>query len=144
MSDTYQAMQLVALDAPLVMQDVARAPLGHGQVRVAIGAAGLNFGDLLIVKGTYQEKPVLPATIGMEFAGTIIEVGEGAGPFKTGDRIATYSGMGAFAREAVVDAAHCVAIPDAMSFDDAAAFLVAYGTKRASGFWCWAPRAGSV
>lgn len=123
-----RAMQLVERGSPLVLQDVAVGKPGPGQVRVKVAACGLNFGDLLIIKGTYQEKPELPATLGMEFAGTVDAVGEGVSLI-VGQRIAAYAGFGGLAEYAVIDANIAVPIPDAMTFEDAAAFLVAYGTS---------------
>lgn len=128
MADTHVAMQLVTLGAPLERREVADAPLGAHQVRIDVAAAGLNFGDLLIVKGTYQEKPLLPATIGMELAGTVREIGADVTGLRVGARVASFCGTGAFASRAVVPGKTCVEIPDGMDFADAAAFLVAYGT----------------
>lgn len=124
-----RAMQLTAYDQPLEMQNVELPVAGKGEVVVQIGACGLNFGDLLIVKGTYQEKPPLPAIIGMEMAGTITALGDGVEHLAVGQRIAAYSGFGGLAEYAAIPADICVPIPDAMDFKDAAAFLIAYGTS---------------
>ncbi|NRB01960.1 MAG: NADPH:quinone oxidoreductase family protein [Rhodobacteraceae bacterium] len=124
-----KAMQLIERGSPLELREVAMADPGPGQIRMRVATCGLNFGDLLIIKGTYQEKPELPATIGMEFAGTIDAVGEGVTHLAVGQRVAAYAGFGGLAEYAVIDAAIAVPIPDGMPFDDAAAFLVAYGTS---------------
>lgn len=123
-----RAMQLVERGEPLELRDVPMPVPGPGEVRVKVAACGLNFGDTLIIKGTYQEKPDLPATLGMELAGTIDTVGEGVAGFRPGDRIAAYSGFGGLADFAVLPADICVKIPDQMTAVDGAAFLVAYGT----------------
>lgn len=123
-----QAMQLVERGAPLELREVVLPAPGPGEVRVRIAACGLNFGDLLIIKGTYQEKPDLPATIGMEIAGVVEAVGEGV-TLVPGTRIASYCGFGGLAEAVNLPQDICVPIPDAMSFVDAAAFLVAYGTS---------------
>ncbi len=123
-----RAMQLVERGAPLVLRDVPRPSAAAGEVLIRIEACGLNFGDLLIIKGTYQEKPQLPATLGMEIAGIVESAGEGA-DLKPGTRIAAYCGFGGLADYAVLPAEICVPIPDKMSFVQAAAFLVAYGTS---------------
>ena len=47
-----RAMQVTELGQPLALQDVARPEVGPGEVLVRVAACGLNFGDLLIVKGT--------------------------------------------------------------------------------------------
>ena len=124
-----RAMQVTELGQPLALQDVARPEVGPGEVLVRVAACGLNFGDLLIVKGTYQEKPPLPATLGMEMAGTIEAVGDGVADLAVGQRVAAYAGFGGLAEYAALPAEICVPIPDQMRFVDAAAFLVAYGTS---------------
>ena len=123
-----KAMQLVERGAPLELRDVEKPTPGPGDVLVRIEACGLNFGDLLIVKGTYQERPDLPATLGMEVSGVIEAVGEGVS-LQPGTRVASYCGFGGLAEYAALPEAICVPIPDNMSFQDAAAFLVAYGTS---------------
>ena len=124
-----RAMQVLELGQPLVMQDLPRPQPGPGEVLVRVEACGLNFGDLLIVKGTYQEKPHLPVTLGMEMSGTIDAVGTGVDQARVGERVASYAGFGGLADYTVLPADICVPIPDQMSFVDAAAFLVAYGTS---------------
>ena len=123
-----QAMQLFETGRALELRQIPQPEPGPGEVLVRIAACGLNFGDLLIIKGTYQEKPDLPATLGMEIAGVVEAAGEGAS-LKPGTRIAAYCGFGGLAEFAALPEAICVPIPDEMSFTDAAAFLVAYGTS---------------
>jgi len=124
-----RAMQVTAYDTPLQMQDVEVPIPGPGEVLVRVDTCGLNFGDTLMIKGTYQEKPPLPFTIGMELAGEIVGVGDGVTDLANGQRIAAYTGSGGLAEYAVLPAGVCVPIPDAMNAVDAAAFLVAYGTS---------------
>ena len=62
---------------PLERLEVAEAPsppIAPGAVRVAVHAAGINFADLLIVQGKYQEKPPLPFSPGFEIAGVVSEL----------------------------------------------------------------------
>jgi NADPH2:quinone reductase len=122
-------MQLIEHGAPLQMREVPRPAVGPGDVHVRVHTCGLNFGDLLIVKGTYQEKPALPATLGMELCGTIEAVGDGVADLMPGQRIAAYAGFGGMAEYAVLPAAVCVPVPEQMSAAHAAAFLIAYGTS---------------
>ena len=124
-----RAMQVTAYNTPLSLETLERPVPGKGEVLVQVDTCGLNFGDLLMIKGTYQEKPALPFTLGMEMAGTVVEVGEGGDTLKEGQRIAAYAGMGGLSEYAVLPTDICVPIPDAMSSVDAAAFLVAYGTS---------------
>ena len=99
-----------------------------GEVRVAIRAASLNFPDLLIVQNTYQMKPPLPFVPGSEFAGIVEAVGEGVSHVKVGDAVAAFAGTGGFATHAVVSAALVMPLPEGFAFDDAAAFVLTYGT----------------
>lgn len=124
-----RAMQVTELGKPLTLRDIPKPVPAAGQVGVKIHTCGLNFGDLLIIKGTYQEKPQLPFTLGMELCGTVTEVGEGVSRLRVGQRIAAYCGFDALAEYAAIAADICVPIPDEMSNEDAAAFLIAYGTS---------------
>jgi len=99
-----------------------------GEVRVAIRAASLNFPDLLIVQNKYQMKPALPFVPGSEYAGTIEAVGEGVSHLKVGDAVAAFGGTGGFGSHAVVNAALVMPLPAGFPFDDAAAFILTYGT----------------
>ena len=104
-------------------------------MRVRVHAAGLNFADLLMVAGQYQEKPSLPFIPGGEFAGIITEVGEDvlrSRVFRVGQAVAgVVTGGGAMADEAVIPTRSpgCLPVPDGMTLEQAAAFPVAYGTS---------------
>ena len=115
-------------DAPKITDIPAPDP-GPGDIAVRIGACGLNFADLLMVKGEYQDTPAAPFTLGMEVAGTVTQLGaqvEGPAP---GTRVAIFGGQGGLAEHGSFPAARAVAIPEAMSFAEAAAFQIAYGTS---------------
>lgn len=102
---------------------------GPGQVLVETRAAGVNFPDGLIVAGTYQTKPALPFTPGSEIAGVVAAVGDGVADLTVGDRVLAFTGMGGYAEQVVVAADMVFAIPDVMTFIDAAGFPVTYGTS---------------
>ena len=99
-----------------------------GEVRIAIRAASLNFPDLLIVQNKYQMKPPLPFVPGSEYAGTVEAVGEGVKHLKAGDAVAAFGGTGGFGTHAVVSAGLVMPLPAGFPFDDAAAFILTYGT----------------
>ncbi|MBL0093548.1 MAG: NADPH:quinone oxidoreductase family protein [Piscinibacter sp.] len=101
---------------------------GAGEVLIAIKAASLNFPDLLIVQNKYQMKPPLPFVPGSEFAGVIEAVGDGVKHLKPGQAVAAFSGTGGFATHACVNAAVVMPLPPGFAFDDAAAFVLTYGT----------------
>ena len=99
------------------------------EIRVRIAACGLNFADLLMEKGTYQDTPEAPFTLGMEVSGIVDALGEGVSHLAVGDRVAVFGGSGGLAEYGCFEAARAVPLPDQMGFVDAAAFQVAYGTS---------------
>ena len=100
-----------------------------GEVRVKIAACALNFADLLMIEGKYQERPEPPVTLGMELSGTVEALGPGVSAPAIGTRVAVYSNGGGLAEHGCFAADRCLPIPDAMPFDAAAAFQIAYGTS---------------
>ncbi|WDI30933.1 NADPH:quinone oxidoreductase family protein [Hyphococcus flavus] len=102
---------------------------GPGQVRIAVKAAGVNFPDTLIIRDLYQFKPPRPFAPGGEVAGVIEALGEGVTGLAEGDRVIAGGINGGFATHFIADAARVNKIPDAMPFDEAAAFMLTYGTS---------------
>jgi NADPH2:quinone reductase len=99
-----------------------------GEVRIAIRAASLNFPDLLIVQNKYQMKPPLPFVPGSEYAGVVDAVGEGVKHLKVGDAVSAFGGTGGFGTHACINAQQVMPLPPGFAFDDAAAFVLTYGT----------------
>ena len=99
-----------------------------GQVRVRVGAAAVNFPDVLLIANEYQISVSPPFVPGSEFAGTIVETGEGTQGFGIGDRVTGTGLFGAFAEEVAVSAAGLSRIPDGVDDRTAVAFGVAYRT----------------
>ncbi|WP_439525759.1 NADPH:quinone oxidoreductase family protein [Roseovarius mucosus] len=124
-----RAYHLPAKGAEPLLTDLPRPTPGPGEIRVRIAACGLNFADLLMIKGAYQDTPEPPFTLGMEVAGTVDALGPGTDGPAPGTRIAVFGGQGGLADYGCFPAARAVPLPDAMSFADAAAFQVAYGTS---------------
>ncbi|SHE49692.1 NADPH2:quinone reductase [Ruegeria intermedia] len=123
------AYQIPSATARAVLRDIAKPEPGPGQIRVEIRACGLNFADLLMQKGTYQDTPPAPFTLGLEIAGIVDAVGPGVVHFGPGDRVAVYSGQGGLAEFGVFDADRAVMLPSSCSFEEAAAIQIAYGTS---------------
>ncbi len=98
-------------------------------VRIAVRAAGVNFPDLLMVSGMYQEQPELPFAPGMEVAGEVTEVGDDLDSLSIGDRVTAYLPHGGYAEQAVTTHEKVFPIPDDMPWDQAAAFPIVYGTS---------------
>ncbi|MEE2717437.1 MAG: NADPH:quinone oxidoreductase family protein [SAR324 cluster bacterium] len=102
---------------------------GTGQVRVRVGATGINFPDLLCIEGKYQEKPPLPFVPGMEAMGVVESVGPDCRLLNVGDRIIGSAKVGAFAEAMLFDEFSSYRIPDAMTDEDAGGFLVTHQTS---------------
>jgi len=100
---------------------------GPGEVRIAVGAAGINFADIMQRRGVYPGGPKPPYVPGMEAAGTVDAVGEGV-DLEEGDRVVAMLEGGAYAEYAVTNTHLCFPIPDGMSDEEAAGFPVQYLT----------------
>ncbi len=110
------------------LAEVPSPPLGPGQVRVRINVGAVNFPDVLVVADTYQVSVPTPFILGSEYAGTVVELGEGAHGLALGDRVFGSTIVGAFAEEIVVAPGVLMRIPDGVDDRTAAAFGVAYRT----------------
>lgn len=106
--------------------------LGHpgpGEVRLRVTATGLNFADLLMIEGKYQDSPPVPFVPGMEVAGVVEARGDDIEGVIQGQRVAAFVGSGGLATGAIVPAASLRPIPDSMDDVTAAGFQIAYGTS---------------
>jgi NADPH2:quinone reductase len=110
------------------VEDRESPALTPGQIRVRVGAAAVNFPDVLIVANDYQVKIPTPFVPGSEFAGSVIEVADGVDGIAVGDRVAGTGIVGAFAEEAVAAANAVWRIPAGIDAQHAAAFGVAHRT----------------
>jgi len=124
-----RALRLENLESLPAISQVPTPRPERGQITVNVAACGLNFADLLTMKGQYQERPPLPMTLGMEISGVVREIGPDVDGFHVGQRVAAFTGMGGLADVVLCPAERCIVLPDDMSMTDAAGFLVAYGTS---------------
>ena len=99
------------------------------EILISVKVAGVNFPDILIVQGKYQFKPELPFSPGGEVSGIIKKVGENVKKFKVGDKVFAGSTWGGFSEEAIVMSSNTFKIPNGISYEDAAASMVNYGTS---------------
>ena len=107
----------------LKWQDLDAGDPQPGQVRLRQTAVGLNYIDIYHRTGVYPT--ALPGGLGVEAAGVVEAVGEGVALFKTGDRVAYAGGVaGAYAESRVVPATLLVKLPDNVSDEVAAGFLL--------------------
>ncbi|MGE3303959.1 MAG: quinone oxidoreductase [Hyphomonadaceae bacterium] len=112
----------------LRVEDVPTPEPGPGQVRIRHTAIGVNFIDVYQRSGLYQVP--LPAVLGQEAAGVIDALGPGVADFRVGDRVAMYTGEGAYAEMSVCAAGRVVKLPLGVQDDVAAAALVKGMTAR--------------
>jgi NADPH:quinone reductase len=125
---SWRVHELGAPREVLKLEKVEDPSPGPGEVVVEVEAAALNFFDILLCRGEYQERPELPFTPGAEVAGRISEVGEEAG-FGGGQRvIAAPFPSGGYAERVKISASSIFPIPDAMPFESAAAMHTTYQT----------------
>jgi NADPH2:quinone reductase len=101
---------------------------GPGEVLVDVKAAALNFPDVLMTRGLYQERPPLPFVPGLEFAGVVAEVGEGVTRVQTGDRVVAYSGQ-AVAEKVAVRQEFVMPMPRTLDFVAASGVCLTYFTS---------------
>lgn len=101
---------------------------GKGEVLVDVYAASVNFPDLLVIAGTYQNLPPRPFVPGKDLAGVVAAVGEGVTRVKPGDRVMAQIEHGAFAERAVVRDVLCFVMPATMRYDEGAAMGLVYLT----------------
>jgi len=101
---------------------------GPDDVLVEVHAASVNFPDLLVIGGTYQNLPPTPFVPGKDLAGTVAATGANVATPRTGDRVMAQIEFGAFAGRAVVPARNCHVMPAGMSFEEGAAMGLVYLT----------------
>lgn len=142
MSDVMKALILEQhgdLDQLRVVEDKPRPVAAAGHVVVRVGASSFNYHDVFTVKGMPGIKVPLPVVIGLDLAGTVSEVGAGVEGWSVGTRVLVNPlkpgvGLmgemtdGGMAEYAAVDASQLIRLPDGVSFEQAAALPVAYGT----------------
>ncbi len=112
----------------LVLDEVPSPSIGAGQVKIRVRACGVNFPDILLVQGLYQMKPPFPFSPGLEVAGDISEIGEGVEGLQIGQRVVSTLMWGGFAEEVLAPGLMPLPISADLSYEEAAAFPLAYGT----------------
>lgn len=123
-----RAFRLAAPQTQPALDTLTLPAPGPGELQVEIAACGLNFADLLMIEGKYQDTPATPFTLGMELAGTVRAAGPGT-TLPPGTRVAVFAGQGGLAEAGNFAETRCTPLPAGMEFDQAAAFQIAYGTS---------------
>jgi NADPH2:quinone reductase len=113
----------------LRLDAVAPRPPGPGEAAVAVEAVGLNFPDLLLCSGGYQERPALPFAPGYEAAGRVVAAGPGSAR-RVGERVIVVPELpnGAYQERITASDAELYPVPDAVDPVTAAVLHIAYET----------------
>ncbi|CAH1790385.1 unnamed protein product [Owenia fusiformis] len=101
---------------------------GKDEVLVNMRTNSINFAELMARQGLYDGSPKLPGVLGLEGAGIVTQLGEDVTNLKVGDRVICQKMFGLWKEFATVPADQCFPMPDAMSFEEGAAFPINYVT----------------
>lgn len=128
-------MKAVLIDSPgdetvLRIGDAPEPVLGAGELRLRVAATAVNRADLLQRQGLYPPPPGASSILGLECAGTVLEVGEGVTGWQQGDRAMALLAGGGYAEQVVVHAGSAMHVPERLTLEEAAAvpevFLTAF------------------
>ncbi|HLQ18737.1 MAG TPA: NADPH:quinone oxidoreductase family protein [Tabrizicola sp.] len=124
-----RAWQVLEFGGSPILTDLPEPTPAKGELVVRVEAVGLNFADMLSIQGKYQIRQVPPFVPGMEFSGIVERLGpDTVGPAR-GTRVLATCPAGALAEQICLPTTRVSPVPDEMSFSDAAAFPIAYGTS---------------
>jgi NADPH:quinone reductase-like Zn-dependent oxidoreductase len=115
----------------LQVQERLDPPVGPGEVRIAVKAAGINFADTLARTGLYPDSPKVPCVVGYEVAGEVESVGHGVTSIEAGDRVLAGTRFNGQAELVTVHEGMVYKLPERLSFEEGAAFPVNYATAQA-------------
>lgn len=125
-----RAIRIVAHGEPDALRVIDEEPPvpGPGEIRISVHAAGVNYPDLLVVRGTYQILAPVPFSPGKEVAGHVSAVGPDVEGFAPGMRVMALVENGGYAEEVLAPAVNGYPLPDAMPFEVAAAHGLVFQT----------------
>jgi NADPH2:quinone reductase len=128
-----RAWQIYQLGEPrdaLRLAEVPDPEPALGQVLVRVLGAAANFPDVLMCQGSYQVRPPLPFTPGVELCGEVVALGSGVTGVAVGDRVigGPVLPYGAYAELAVMNAEAILPAPEGLDDAEAAAFFITYQT----------------
>jgi NADPH2:quinone reductase len=119
---------LTGIDGLRIETDWPEPAAGPGEVLVDVKAAALNFPDVLMLRGLYQDKPPLPFIPGMELSGVVAALGAGVTGFKPGDRVVSIAGS-ALAERAALKQELVIPMPRTLEFEAASGIGITYFTS---------------
>jgi NADPH2:quinone reductase len=114
--------------ADVTVQDVPEPTPGHDDVLVEVHSVGVSFPDLLMSRGEYQVRPEPPFTLGVDFAGVVLD--PGTSDLTQGQRVCGVNAHGGAAERVANPAISTFALPDALSYDEGAALPMNYLTAQ--------------
>ncbi len=112
----------------LELAEVPDPVCGPGQVLIDVHAAGLNRADLLQRRGLYPPPPGESSVLGLECAGTVVQVGSECGSLAVGQRVMALLGGGGYAERVAIPEGLAIPVPDALGLERAAAIPEAFLT----------------
>lgn len=133
-----KAVLINPTDKSLSWSEVPNPVLGNDDVLVKIEAAALNRADLLQREGNYPPPPGCPDWMGLEIAGTIVEIADGAkekSNWKIGDKVCALLGGGGYAEYVNVKYDMLMPVPEGCTMVEAAALPEAFATAYLNLFW---------
>jgi NADPH2:quinone reductase len=108
----------------LTFEEIEIGAPGPGQIKLKQHAVGVNYIDTYFRMGMYPSPVGMPFVSGNEGAGEVIAVGPGVTDIKVGDRVGYVTALGGYAQERLMPADRAVKIPDAISYEQAAAMML--------------------
>lgn len=128
-----QEMLTITITAPggpdVLAPEQAPLPVpGDGEVLVRIAAAGVNGPDLLQRRGLYPPPPGASPLMGLEVSGEVVAKGSAVSRWQVGDQVCALTNGGGYAEYVVIDAGHCLPVPEGVSIEDAAGLPETYFT----------------
>jgi putative PIG3 family NAD(P)H quinone oxidoreductase len=126
-------MQAITVPRPgaadaLVLSELPDPVPAHGEVVIAVAAAGVNRADLSQREGHYPPPPGAPDWPGLEVSGTVAEIGDGVTQWAVGDRVCALLPGGGYAALVAADADHLLRVPDSLDLIDAGGLPEAIAT----------------
>ncbi len=115
-------------------KEVPLPSYGPHELLIKVHAAGVNRCDIIQRQGTYQVPPSNSPVLGIEIAGSVVEVGTSVKHFKKGDKVFGYVNGGGYAEYCVQDAGFAIPLPTDWSFTEGAAIAEVFQTANESLF----------
>jgi putative PIG3 family NAD(P)H quinone oxidoreductase len=122
-------------ESVLRLSDVPEPALGRDEVRLRVVSTSVNRADLLQRRGLYPPPPGTTDVLGLECAGVVLEVGPRVSSVRPGERVMALLAGGGYAEQVVTDVRTLLGAPDALSDDEAGAFMEVFLTAFSNLFW---------